>query len=255
MYQKTTSSSLFRFYFPPQFYKFHLSFFQFFSISQRCLEVNPRLIGNQTKLFQSVIETLTVYQVCDISLLDECINFELEIVDKLCRFVALYRSPSQTQDDFLSFSQNFELTLEKLSENNPTYLQLFGDFNAKLRHWYSQYTNTFQGISVENVASQFELHKIINEPTQILENSSSCIDLLFTSQPNLIVDSGTHPSLYPNCHHQIIYAKLNFKIHYPPPYTRVVWHYKDSNDDLIRRAINHFNWERIFENKMWMRRS
>ena len=93
------------------------------------------------------------------------------------------------------------------------------------------------------------MHKIINEPTQILENSSSCIDLLFTSQPNLIVDSGTHPSLYPNCHHQIIYAKLNFKIHYPPPYTRVVWHYKDSNDDLIRRAINQFKWERASENK------
>ena len=29
----------------------------------------------------------------------------------------------------------------------------------------------------------------------------------------------------------------------------MVWHYKDSNDDLIRRAINQFNWERDFENK------
>ena len=30
MYQKTTSSSLFRFYFPPPFYQFHLSFFSVF---------------------------------------------------------------------------------------------------------------------------------------------------------------------------------------------------------------------------------
>ena len=147
------------------------------------------------------------------------------------------------------------INLGKIIRKQSNLLVATGDFNAKLRHWYSQDTNTFYGISVENVASQFELHKIINEPTQILENSSSCIDLLFTSQPNLIVDSGTHPSLYPNCHHQIIYAKLNFKIHYPPPYTRVVWHYKDSNDDLIRRVINQLNWERLFENKMWMRRS
>ena len=29
----------------------------------------------------------------------------------------------------------------------------------------------------------------------------------------------------------------------------MVWHYKDSNDDLIRRAINHFNRGRAFENK------
>ena len=33
-------------------------------------------------------------RVYDISLLDECRNFELKIGDKLCRFVALYRSPS-----------------------------------------------------------------------------------------------------------------------------------------------------------------
>ena len=83
----------------------------------------------------------------------------------------------------------------------------------------------------------------------ILENLSSCIDLVFTFQPNLIVDSGTHPTLHPNCHHQIIYAKFNLKIHYPPHYTCMVWHYKDSNDDLIRRAINQFNWERAFKNK------
>ena len=29
----------------------------------------------------------------------------------------------------------------------------------------------------------------------------------------------------------------------------MVWHYKDSNDDLIRRVINQFNWERASENK------
>ena len=49
----------------------------------------------------------------------------------------------------------------------------------------------------------------------VLENSSSCVDLIFISQPNLVVDSGVHPSLHPNCHHQIVYAKLKLKIHFP----------------------------------------
>ena len=97
----------------------------------------------------------------------------------------LYRSPSQIQDDFLSFSQNFELTLERLSENNPYLLVTTGGFNAKLRHCYSHDTYTFAGISVENVASQFGLHQIIKAPMHILENSSLCIDLALTSQPNL----------------------------------------------------------------------
>ena len=29
----------------------------------------------------------------------------------------------------------------------------------------------------------------------------------------------------------------------------MVWHYKVSNVNLIRRAVNQFNWERAFENK------
>ena len=97
--------------------------------------------------------------------------------------------------------------------------------------------------------SQFGLHQIIKEPVQIPENLSSCIDLVSTSLPTLIVDSGTHHAVHPNCHHQIICAKFNVQIHYSSPYTREVWHYKDSNDDLIRRAINQFNWERASENK------
>ena len=89
---------------------------------------------------------------------------------------------------------------------------------------------------------------MINEPTHILESSSSCIDLIFTSQPNLITESGAHPSLHPNSHHQIILAKFNLEIHYPPPYFREVWHYHDANTDLIRRAIDMFDWDRNFVN-------
>ena len=32
------------------------------------------------------------------------------------------------------------------------------------------------------------------------------------------MDSGAHASLHPNCHHQIVYEKLNLKIEYPPPF-------------------------------------
>ena len=109
--------------------------------------------------------------------------------------------------------------------------------------------STSDGISIENITSQFGLRQIINEPTHILENSSSCIDLIFTAQPNLSVESGTHPSLHPFCHHQIIYAKFNLEVLYTPPYTREIWHYQDSNVDLIRRSINELDWDRAFANK------
>ena len=84
------------------------------------------------EVFVFITTNFLPLRVSDISLLDKYIHFKLKIVDKLCPFVALYRSPSQTRDDFLSFPQNFELTLEKLSESNPYLLVGIGDFDAKL---------------------------------------------------------------------------------------------------------------------------
>ena len=45
--------------------------------------------------------------------------------------------------------------------------------------------------------------------TDILNNSYSCIDLIFNSQPNLLIKSGDHPSLHSSCHHQMIFAKFS----------------------------------------------
>ena len=64
----------------------------------------------------------------------------------------------------------------------------------------------------------------------------------------MITDSGVHSSLHPNCHHQIVFAKFNLHIVYPPPYLREIWHYREANTGFIRRAIKDFNWERAFLN-------
>ena len=101
---------------------------------------------------------------------------------------------------------------------------LLGNFNSECTNWYKHDKTNFEGIAIENISSQCELYQVINEPTHILENSSSYIDLIFTSQPILITEL-VQPSLDPNCHHQIIYAKFNLKVHYPPPYEREVWYY------------------------------
>ena len=136
------------------------------------------------------------------------------------------------------------MNLETLAQGNPFLMVVIGNFNAKSKHWCSQDGTNFEDITIENVKSQFGLSQIITEATHILESSSSCIDLIFTTQPNLVVESGVHPSLHPNCHHQIVFAKFNLQIYYPPPYPREIWHYKQSNTKLIRRAVTDFNWDR-----------
>ena len=63
-----------------------------------------------------------------------------------------------------------------------------------------------------------------------------------------MVESGVHPSLYLNCHHQIEFTILNLQIYYQPPYPREIWHYKQATTELIRLAITDFNWDRAFLN-------
>ena len=63
------------------------------------------------------------------------------------------------------------------------------------------------------------------------------------------MDSGVHASLHPNCHHQIVYAKLNLKIEYPPLYEWLVWDYNKTKTQFLNRTTKTFNWEKLFENK------
>ena len=63
-----------------------------------------------------------------------------------------------------------------------------------------------------------------------------------------MVESDVHPSLHPNCHHQIILANFNLQTYYPPPYPREIWHDKQANTEVIRLAITDFNWDKTFLN-------
>ena len=42
-------------------------------------------------------------RVVNIGYLNECLTLELKVGDKMCNFVVLYRSPSQSQDEFETF--------------------------------------------------------------------------------------------------------------------------------------------------------
>ena len=100
------------------------------------------------------------------------------------------------------------------------------DFNARSKSWCLDDITTYEGSKIGSLTTTHGLHQLISQPTHLLPTSSTCIDLIFTDQPNLVVNSGAHPSLQKNCHHQISFCKLNLKIEYPPPYERLVRDYK-----------------------------
>ena len=105
--------------------------------------------------------------------MQESLNIEFSIEKNICRLISLYRSPS--------IFENLESNLESVSFSNPFETILFGDFNAKCASWYSKDNSTTEGLKLRLETSQFGLNQIINEPTHITKNSSTYIDLLFTS--------------------------------------------------------------------------
>ena len=95
------------------------------------------------------------------------------------------------------------------------------------QNWWKNDLSTSEGTQFDSLTTSYGLSQIISGPTHTLPNSSFCIDLIFTNQPNLVTECGAHTSLQPKCHHQIVFAKLNLRAEYSPLYERLIWDYKN----------------------------
>ena len=162
----------------------------------------------------------------DLVTLPECIVCEVQLDKKKYFFTVLYRSPSQSQTEFQDFMNNFELMLSKMSGENPYCVIITGDFNCRSTNWWeNDIENDIEndeGKLFEPLTIDVGLHQLIKEPTHFIGNSRPCIDVIFIDQPNLLLESGFHPSLQEHCH-QIIFCKLSVKNLSPPSYKRRIW--------------------------------
>ena len=101
-----------------------------------------------------------------------------------------------------------------------------GNFNVKTTYWFKGDSNSYDCLNTDTSASQFCFEKLINVTTHLTASSSPCIDLIFTYQSDLVIVSGIHSSLHPDCRHQIVFADFILSICYPSPYVRKIWHYE-----------------------------
>ena len=157
----------------------------------------------------------------------------------------VYRSPASdhTSSEFQAFLLNFENLYSKIKAENPFATFFTGDFNAHSQLWWPDGNTTPEGTKIEDLLTSLGLSQLICEPTNFEPNKNpSCIDLVITDQPNLILDSGTRPSLDAFCHHQIVYGKVNFRIPSPPPFERKIWYFNRANSAAIRRCMTNFPW-------------
>ena len=118
---------------------------------------------------------------------------------------AIYRSPSQSTDEFDPFLSNFENLLNDVNKRKPSLSVVTGNFNSISSSWWPKDTDTIEGLKLFSLTSSNGLSQLINEPTHIQTNSTSCIDLIFTDQ-------------------------------------RLVWDYKKANSTTIRKPLDSLSW-------------
>ena len=176
---------------------------------------------------------------------DESIVVELKFGRKKIFFTVLYRSPafSHSSPEFQAFISNFETLYSNIQSENPFATFFTGDFNAHTQSWWLSGKTTPEGEEIDELFAKLGLSQIISEPTNFEPHKNpSCIDLIVTDQPNIILESDTRASLDSYCHHQIIHCKLNFRIPPPLPFERKIWHFHRANSAAIKRCMTSFPW-------------
>ena len=178
---------------------------------------------------------------------EECIVSQLSLGSKNIYFTVLYRNPENKalSAEFQSFTDNVENLYHKISQEKPYAMFFAGDLNGHSQAWWPEGDTNPEGALLDNLFSDLNLTQLINEPTHFFRDNCkpSCIDLIVTNQPNIVLDSGVRPSLDPTVKHQITFCKINFKIPRLPKFSRKIWHFDRARIDLIQRAISAVPWE------------
>ena len=86
----------------------------------------------------------------------------------------MYRSPSQTQDEFEEFCNDLNLLLSNVNDVNATLSVITGDFNAESSRWWSLNKDNAKGREINSLTFACGYSQLINKPTHITEEYIKC---------------------------------------------------------------------------------
>ena len=112
----------------------------------------------------------------NVNTLYKCIVCELSFGSRRFCLVSIYRTPTQSSNEYDTFLLNFEHPPTYFNRIKSYMLLVTVDFNVRSSNWWSNDTDTVEGTRLESITSYYGLYQIINEPTHILLSYGSCID-------------------------------------------------------------------------------
>ena len=73
-----------------------------------------------------------------------------------------------------------EKLLNQIKHLKSSLTVVLGEFNAVQKSWWSENIISSEGSQIEILTTIYGLRQLICDPTHVLPNPSSCIDLIFT---------------------------------------------------------------------------
>ena len=107
-----------------------------------------------------------------------------------------------------------------------------GHVNTKLYKCLSLHKEKTERCETNSLKSAFYYSQLINKSTHLTKKSSTCMDQILATSPNLTEEIVVELSVFENCHYNLIYGIIDFMVPLPARFFREVWNYKDT-------SVNH----------------
>ena len=97
-------------------------------------------------------EKISVRQMSNNRSLSECLTWEIVIGKKKGYVITLYQSPSKNQGEFEYFILSLENLPGNMRNQDPAYIILYGDFNARSKSWWVHDIIINEGTQIESIS-------------------------------------------------------------------------------------------------------
>ena len=121
-------------------------------------------------------ENLTLI-VFDNSFIAQCIVCEMALRNQKGDVGDTYLSPSQSITEFDEFLSNCDELLNHIKQFRPSFTIVLGDFNARSKTLWLEDVTSHEGTYIESLTTMYGLQQLISDPTHLLPDLPSCIDL------------------------------------------------------------------------------
>ena len=108
----------------------------------------------------------------------QLLSYKIRSQNEKCFLTCLYRSPSQSQDQFENFCTTFDILLSQINDELPICSIVTGDFNARYSRWWRNDVTNFAGKEIDFLILSAGYAQVIDKSTHVINKSKSCIDLI-----------------------------------------------------------------------------